>query len=112
MNSAERLALLNLWARQVSQYEEIAAQLQPLFGTVADMPVYEKITDLLVAYTESISMLVGDSGTWLDWFHWENDMGKSGLEVILGTTTIKVKTLEDLLTVIEAPPIKDDASNV
>lgn len=112
MNSVERLDLLNVWAQHVSHYEGIAAQLEPMFGTVADMPLYEKITDLLVAYTESISTLVGDNSKWLDWFHWENDMGKSSLDVTFDTTTIKVKTLGDLLAVIEATLAKDATPNV
>lgn len=102
MTSPEKLALLKLWAAQVSKYEILGDQLSSLFGTLADMPLYEGVTDLLKAYTDSVAILVQDTGTWLDWHLWENAMGKSGLDVTFNTgTVISVKTLEDLLLVIE-----------
>lgn len=101
MSDSEKLDLLKAWEAQVLQYEELTKMMEPLFGCVADMPLHEKITDLLLAYTDSISTLVGDTSTWLRWFHWENDMGKRGLEVSFkGGNTLSVKSIEDLLTIL------------
>jgi hypothetical protein len=54
------------------------------------------------AYTNAVSLLVGDEGDWLNWFAWENDFGKKELQVGFSDGhKLAVKAVEDLLFVIK-----------
>ena len=109
MNSQEKLEILNAWKKQVDAYRQIEHDLTPIFGCVADMPLYERISDLLTAYTESVAKLVGklvgDEAEWLNWYLWDNNMGENALEAEDAKGRFfSIKTLENLLEVIENIP--------
>lgn len=60
-------------------------------------PLYEAIWDRF----ECVLALF-DPHEWISWYIHENDMGKKALEAEIGSRIIKVKSIKDLLEVINA----------
>jgi hypothetical protein len=60
----------------------------------------KEIFNLHVKYLESISLLVGDEGEWLQWYVYENDYGRNKMKVTCGTTERHIENIEDLLWVL------------
>lgn len=64
-----RLAVLKQYIEDQRTLAMLASDGVPTFGD-----------NLVTAYVKSLAELMGDTGGWLDWFIWENDFGKRGLE--------------------------------
>lgn len=62
-----------------------------------DGPLHEAIWDRF----ECVIALF-DPHEWIPWYIHENDMGKNALEAEIGSRIIKVKSIKDLLKVINA----------
>jgi len=53
------------------------------------------------AYTRAVGMLVGDKGEWLEWYRYENEFGKNGMEAGYGKKLKPITNLKELLAIIE-----------
>ena len=105
MTTKERMALLREWEAQFRLIDEAWTSLEKLFrGLDCDSEIGKAIWDTFAKYTKAISSQVGDTGEWLNWYCWENDMG---LRMMAAKASVwkkmrKIVNLEVLCRLIEA----------
>jgi len=105
MTTKERMALLREWEAQFRLIDEAWTSLEKIFrGLDCDSEIGKAIWDTFAKYTKAISSQVGDTGEWLNWYCWENDMG---LRMMAAKASVwkkmrKIVNLEVLCRLIEA----------
>lgn len=106
MTSAEKLEILKKWQATVTKVDETCDALQNVLKLDIESPLMTLNYDLEYAYTTAVAQLVGDEGDWLNWYRWDNDMGRKGhscwYPTSEGKIEVAVHTIEDLLRVMEA----------
>ena len=81
MTKKERMAFLREWEAQFRLIDEAWTSLEKLFrGLDCDFRIGKAMWDTFSKYTKAMSSQIGDSGEWLDWYCWENDMGLRMME--------------------------------
>jgi hypothetical protein len=80
MKRDKRIKLLKEWEACYNKNNEIWNKLDDIFHLYPDSPIGRAIWDTFGLYTKSLSRILGDNGEWLDWYCWENDMGKNTYE--------------------------------
>lgn len=70
-------------------------------GLNPDSPLFSAAWGAFDGYTRVVSDLIGDRGSWLSWHIYENDCGKNGMKVVTSSEEFQIKTLDDLLRVID-----------
>lgn len=83
-------------------------KLEPVYSALMlapESPINEALDGVIKALTEATSKLVGDKSEWLDWYATENDFGRKGLSAGYMGHEKPIKSLEDLMDLIE--PIKE-----
>lgn len=103
MSREEKLARLNRWVEDHNRMEAQMEALASVVGPMVESPLFEAVWAMFDSYTEAVAANVGDTQKWLDWYLWENDMGKKWLKVRTGPDTepIIVDSTEKLLWAIE-----------
>ena len=103
MSREEKLARLNRWVEDHNRMEAQMEALASVVGPMVESPLFEAVWAMFDSYTDAVSANIGDGQKWLDWYLWENDMGKKWLKVRTGPDTepIIVDSTEKLLCVIE-----------
>jgi len=103
MNKKQKLKLLSDWKRFHISSRNQYSELRRIFGSEPENSITDLTCDLLEEYTKLVSEKLGDECGWLEWFAFENDLGKKGFLVTYsdGKNSIRVKTIKDLLKVIE-----------
>jgi hypothetical protein len=105
MTTKERMKFLREWETQFHLIDEAWTSLEKLFcGLDCDSQVGKAMWDTFYKYTKSIAVNIGDSGEWLDWYCWENDMGLRMMEAKAAAwkKMRKIVNLEVLCRAIEA----------
>jgi len=100
MDSESKLALLTEWQAIVQAQESALEALDAALG-YSDGPLRQSYHTMQESYTRAIAQLVGDQGEWLEWFAYENDMGKRGHPAEYEGKIKPIRTLEDLLGLIQ-----------
>jgi hypothetical protein len=103
-NKEKALNLLKEWRARKADIDLQDAAIEKIFGKSYDSGSYALTMDALFeAYTKTLGELLGDELDWLTWYAYDNAMGKNGLSAGYGHAPRlkKIKTLEDLLWVIE-----------
>ena len=90
------LKLLTHWKSAFLQIEQTNAKLEAIFGVKPDAEIYTVLYATFHAYTEALSVLVGEEYSWLHWYCWDNDMGKKKLKA----NGKPIASLNDLLSLI------------
>jgi len=107
MTKAEKLELLRRWLERMKKADAIVVKLSGLIGSSTEGPLKMAIFDLQYGYTRAVSLAIEDHHEWCEWWAFDNDMGKRGLQAgATATTTRQVKTMAQLLTLIEASNAK------
>ena len=103
MSREEKLARLNRWVEDHNRMEAQMEALDSVVGPMVESPLFEAVWDMFDSYTEAVAANVGDTQKWLDWYLWENDMGKKGLGASPNADTepVAVDSTEKLLRAIE-----------
>jgi hypothetical protein len=106
LTRAEKLDLLQDWFNHYTRSDVLCKQIAALFGSMLESKAYETIWQGFDAHTNAVRMLLGDVPTeptdpWLHWFCYENNMGSRGHEAGYHGNLKPIKTLEDLLFLIE-----------
>ena len=108
MNYPDReasLKILKEWKRQHESLTILMANMEASIGLDIDGPMFSVVWGLFGAYTKNASELLGDkpgaSGSWLEWFYLENNMGDKGMDAGYEGKVKPIKTLADLLDLIE-----------
>lgn len=104
MSKSEKLAALKQWAKCYTNIHETYEKGYSLLKCDPDSPWANAMFNTFEAYTQILGKLVGDKGDWLSWYIWENKAGKAAYEAKAANwkKSRKIKTLEDLLMLIEA----------
>ena len=111
MTSAEKLAALQAWEAHVKAISSAYEADRLACGALIESPRWEAVYGLLSAHTMTVAQAIApddadakDVAGWLDWWQ-EMDFGaKAGRAGLLGKEMREIRTLEDLLWIIEAMP--------
>ena len=109
MTPAEKLAALQAWEAHVKATRAVYEADRLACGALIESPRWETVYGLLDAYTTLIAdrirpdHLGADQVTeWLDWWAFECDFGAKPKQAgIVGQEMREIRTLEDLLWIIE-----------
>ena len=106
MIRAEKLDLLNQWVCLYLRTRLVYKNLRQMFDAAPECEVISIADDIHEEYTKLVAEKVGDEDNWLDWYLFENDAGEKGFEAKAANWKKgrKIKTLEDLLDLIENKP--------
>lgn len=102
MDRTEKLKMMN---NLFTAIDAVHAQLDALRSTLNPDPgcaLYNAVFELLNVAISSTSAAIGDSCEWLDWFVNENDCGRKEHEAGYEKRLKPIRTVEDLLALIEA----------
>lgn len=102
MTKKEKMMLLREWQRTIQNSKKSVDLLATAVGTKYG-PLQHSVFTLQAVYTRAISMLLGCSGEWLEWYAVENEMGAKGLVAGFDGDLKPVRNLSDLLNLITAP---------
>ncbi len=98
----EKIDLINLFIEDKKGRDDLYDNLKLSFGDCIESPLFAQLfatEDLALTY---LKKLIGDEYDWLDWFIYENDCGKKGYEAGEKGNLKPVKTIEDILEIIES----------
>lgn len=101
MTPSQRRQLLNTWHTHHEAIEALFADLSQPLGCLAETPLFETVWQCFEAYTKTVEELVGDDYDTLTWFYLENDMGRKGMEAGYRDDMRPIKTLDDLIWLID-----------
>ena len=83
------------------QKELLLDKLQELFGFTDSVMLYDTLFAMENFSIELVEEIVDDKGKWIEWFVYENDCGEKEYEAGLFDHLKKIKTVDDLLELIE-----------
>lgn len=95
------IALLTDWHKHHAAVEKLMDGIEDTMGLDIDGPLFEIVWALFSAYTDTLSVEVGDFGGWLEWFCSENDMGAKKMQAGYDGQLIAIESLDDLCRLIE-----------
>lgn len=99
--SPEKIALIKEWATQMQAANERIEPVATALKLPPESPVNEAFHGLQEAYTAAVAKLVGDTEDWLGWFSEENDFGRKAMVAGIEGNKRAIKTVEDLVWVME-----------
>lgn len=97
----EKIRLLEKWQETYERSSEIFQKLDVIFGFIASGSLFDIVWENFNAYTEALSVILGDEEEWLEWYAFENKFGKKEYRAGCNDKMRKIKNFEDLLWVIE-----------
>ena len=111
MTAAEKLSTLHAWEAHVKAISAVYEPDRLACGALIESPRWEAVYGLLSAHTMMVAQSIApddatakDVAEWLDWWQ-EMDFGaKAGRAGFLGKEVREIRTLEDLLWIIEVRP--------
>ena len=80
--------------------EEKYTILNKELGLIPESPFFNLVDDIFCFALDRVVDIIGDKGEWVDWFMWENDCGRNGLEAGEDGKMKKIKTVEQLVNLI------------
>lgn len=101
MNRDQKLAALRRWAAALKASNSLIDPVIELIDLRPEGPITTALWTTQNALTEATSELVGDQAEWLAWFASENEMGAKAMEAGPQGNLRSIRTLADLLWVIE-----------
>ena len=104
MTHTERIQYLREWEKTYRNYDFLSRCCEDVFGYVVDSMFFNTISDVFDKYTKATATLIGDTGGWLNWYLYENDMGDRAMEAKAASwkRKKKIKNIGDLCRLIEA----------
>jgi hypothetical protein len=102
MTPAEKLAALQAWQVAIERADKLINPVIEALQLTPESPPCEAVWGLQGALTAAVAAQVGDSFEWLNWYAHENNFGAVGHVAGPVGATRKIRTLEDLLWLIEA----------
>ena len=112
MTPAEKLAALQAWEAHVKAISAVYEADRLACGAEIDSPRWSAVYGLLDAYATLIAdqiqpdhLGIDQITEWLDWWAFECDFGAKPKQAgLVGQEMREIRTLEDLLWIIEARP--------
>lgn len=94
-------ALLERLEQASQRISAVWESLRPLHGGNPDNELFEAIYELREVAIDAVADTIGDRFKWLDWYIHENGWGAKGLEAGYDQDLRPVRTLDDLLRLID-----------
>ena len=101
MTHDQKMAALRRWAAALKASNSLIDPVIELVDLRPEGPITTAVWTTQNALTEATSELVGDQAEWLSWFSAENEMGSKAMKAGPQGSLRCIRTLEDLLWVIE-----------
>jgi len=109
MTREQKLTLLRDWKSQYTEIGLLIASLEPVFGDLVDTPIVTQLYAMFERRTKALADVLGLRqgapeivfGNDLGWFCYDNAMGERGHTAGFGEKVRPIRTLEDLLWLIE-----------
>lgn len=101
MTRDEKLAHIHAWHDATTKADD---SLQPVIDALAlcgEDPITNTVWQLQTDLTRAYASLLDDAFESLAWFAGENDMGRKGMEAGVAGSLRPIRTVEDLLWLIE-----------
>lgn len=95
------VALLGDWHKNRMAVDALMDGIEACIGLDINGPMFDTVWRLFNAYTDTLSVELGDFCGWLNWYCLENDMGARAMSAGYDKKTSKIKTLVDLAGLIE-----------
>lgn len=100
-NRENTISLLTDWQAHHAKLERMMNGIEASIGLDVNGPMYDTVWNVFDAYTNTLSVEIGDFDGWLEWYHAENDMGAAGGQAGYDGKLRKIKTLGNLFWLIE-----------
>jgi hypothetical protein len=109
MTREQKLTMLRDWKSQYTEIGLLIASLEPVFGDLVESPIFTQLYAIFERRTKALADVLGLKqkdenalfGNDLGWFCYDNAMGEKGHEAGFDGVTRPIRTLEDLLWLIE-----------
>jgi hypothetical protein len=101
MKHSEKIEILEKWKDAIQHSERTFEKIKTTLGLDVNGPLVEMVGWSESNLTDIASLSLGDTEGWLAWYWLENDMGKKGLQAGKGAKVKKIKTLTQLLELID-----------
>lgn len=101
MTPEQKLAALTRWQQAMEQADAAINPVVELLQLQPESPVCGAVWKLQRLLTDMTAELVGDQADWLDWYAYENDMGRKGMEAGWSGFEREIRTLDDLLWLLD-----------
>ena len=101
MTREEKLALLRQWEASYLELDLQMDRLSAVVGSTVHSPLGEAVWGALGNYTRALAELVGDGYEWLNWYCFDNDMGKKACKAGWEGDMRPITQAADLLWLIE-----------
>jgi hypothetical protein len=99
MNKQEKLQLIKSFVIKLQKFNNEYDKISNLFNIESDF--MNSVHDLIGFQIKQLSQIIGDEGGWLEWYIYDNDLGKREYEAGYEGSLKKIKNEEDLLEIIE-----------
>lgn len=111
MTPAEKLATLQTWEAQVKAISAVYEADRLACGALIESPRWEAVYGLLDAYTQTVAAMIcpadakpTDVANWMEEWQMHRDSGQPMEAGLTGQPMREIRTLEDLLWIIEVRP--------
>lgn len=103
MTQDETITVLTEWRDALVNSDTTCSDLLGPLKIEPKSPLYQTIWSLQGHYTRAVAALVGDRSEWMEWFCFDNAMGKNEHEASPGASypMRKIKTINDLAKLIQ-----------
>ena len=101
MTREKKLALLRQWEASYLELDLQMDRLSAVVGSMVHSPFGEAVWGAWDNYTCALAELVGDGYEWLNWYCFDNDMGKKAYEAGWEGDMRPITQATDLLWLIE-----------
>lgn len=101
MTTKEKIKLISDLVKHYQELNKTFDQLNSLFGANPESKVFNAIWGALDSCIDTVELAVGDTFKSVNWYIFENDCGKRGLECKFNKKDYKIKTVSDLVKFIE-----------
>lgn len=97
----QSMFLLEQWKALHDDLEAVHATVKKVFGCEPESPFFDTTWRVFDAYTRALSAQLGElSGTWLDWYFADNEMGAGRKDAGYDGKVKPIKNLSDLYGLI------------
>ena len=101
MTRDEKLAHIQAWHAAMTRADDAIKPVIDALALCGEDPITNTVWQLQTDLTRAYASLLDDAFESLAWFAYENDMGAKGREAGSGSDVRPIRTVEDLLWLIE-----------
>lgn len=102
MKFEEKVELVSVLCEDIKKLHKVQNRGEKLFGLFTDGCKYgDVVNQISDNYVKATAKLIGDNGEWLFWYIYDSDFGKKNGLVEINEKEYRIKTVEQLIDMIE-----------